>query len=104
MPVTVAAQQVQRSAFPAAYADDEPLARALLGTASSAHRTRSVAWGSGRGEGAANTSPGTVVYPLPASSGYIDQHNWGGTGARWSHGHTGTDLSVACGTPVLAAT
>src|SRR4051812_45564848 len=31
MPVTVAAQAVQRSAFPDAYADDEALARQLLG-------------------------------------------------------------------------
>jgi hypothetical protein len=30
LPVTVAAQRVQRSAFPNAYADDEPLARQLL--------------------------------------------------------------------------
>lgn len=30
MPVTIAAQSVQRSAFPQAYADDEPLARALV--------------------------------------------------------------------------
>ncbi|MGH4000710.1 MAG: peptidoglycan DD-metalloendopeptidase family protein, partial [Pseudonocardiaceae bacterium] len=30
LPVTVAAQRVQRSAFPDAYADDEPLARGLL--------------------------------------------------------------------------
>src|SRR3954447_17512361 len=33
MPVTVAAQAVQRSAFPDAYADDEALARQLLGHA-----------------------------------------------------------------------
>jgi hypothetical protein len=32
MPVTVAAQRVQRSAFPSAYADDEPLARSMLET------------------------------------------------------------------------
>ncbi len=30
LPVTVAAQRVQRSAYPSAYADDEPLARELL--------------------------------------------------------------------------
>ena len=30
LPITVAAQRVQRSAFPTAYADDEPLARELL--------------------------------------------------------------------------
>ncbi len=46
---------------------------------------------------------GDTVYPLPAGSGYTDQHNWGGNGTHWAHGHTGTDLSVSCGTPVLAA-
>ncbi len=46
---------------------------------------------------------GAVVYPLPAGSGYTDQTNWRGAGAHWGAWHTGTDLSVACGTPVLAA-
>lgn len=32
LPVTVAAQKVQRSAFPSAYADDEPTARAAVAT------------------------------------------------------------------------
>src|SRR3954451_14913308 len=36
MPVTVAAQAVQRSAFPDAYADDEVLARRLLGAPAAA--------------------------------------------------------------------
>ncbi len=45
-----------------------------------------------------------MTFPLPRSAHYVDQHNWGGHGGRWSSWHTGTDLSVACGTPVLAAT
>jgi murein DD-endopeptidase MepM/ murein hydrolase activator NlpD len=45
-----------------------------------------------------------VVFPLPATSGYVDQRNWHDQGSSWGSWHTGTDLSVACGTPVLAAT
>jgi hypothetical protein len=99
MPVTVAAQRVQRSAFPAAYADDEPLARFLLETFGGASSAR---------DSLVDCTPGTasepVTFPLPVRSGYVDQRNWGGSGSHWAHGHTGTDLSVPCGTPVLAAT
>lgn len=45
---------------------------------------------------------GQVVFPLPQGSGYVDQHNFGQTGGRWSTMHTGNDYSVACGTPVFA--
>lgn len=44
---------------------------------------------------------GAVVYPV---AGAVDQHNYGNGGSHWAHGHTGTDLSVGCGTPVHAAT
>lgn len=47
---------------------------------------------------------GTVVFPLPASSPWIDNDNWGSSGSHWSAIHTGDDFSVPCGTPVLAAT
>jgi len=47
---------------------------------------------------------GAVWFPLPRGSGYLDQQNWGLRSSLWSRGHTGTDLAVACGTPVLAAT
>ncbi len=97
LPVTVAAQAVQHSAYPEAYADDEPLARTLL--------VRLDAGGSATVGGcAAQYGDGAVRFPLPAGSGYVDQHNFGHTGGHWSSFHTGTDLSVACGTPVLAAT
>ena len=97
MPVTVAAQAVQRSAYPSAYADDEPLARQLLAEV---------------GEGIVGSavdcttvSGGYVVHhPVPPDSGYVDQRNFGNTGGSWASTHTGTDFSVACGTPVLAAT
>lgn len=46
---------------------------------------------------------GAVQYPV-AIPPAINQDNFGGTGANWSSTHTGTDFSVACGTPVQAAT
>jgi endonuclease/exonuclease/phosphatase family metal-dependent hydrolase len=46
---------------------------------------------------------GPVVVPLPAGTGYTDARNWGRSGSRWARRHTGTDLAVGCGTPVLAA-
>ncbi len=91
LPVTVAAQAVQHSAYPDAYADDEPLARRLLHGS-----TDPIVCTSG--------PEGAIAYPLPTGSGYVDQHNFAATGGHWASAHTGTDLAVACGTPVLAAT
>jgi murein DD-endopeptidase MepM/ murein hydrolase activator NlpD len=48
--------------------------------------------------------PGSVSFPLPPHSGFYDNHNWGEHSAHWTSFHTGDDYSVACGTPVLAAT
>ena len=108
MPVTVAAQRVQRSAFPDAYADDEAFARRLLGQESGSAGVEAASYSTDTatdctGTGAA-AAAGPVVFPLPRSASYVDQHNYGRHGARWAHMHTGTDLSAACGTPVLAAT
>jgi murein DD-endopeptidase MepM/ murein hydrolase activator NlpD len=50
------------------------------------------------------TGAGGVVFPVPPSYIGTDNHNWGGSGSHWSSWHTGTDFSVPCGTPVLAAT
>lgn len=47
---------------------------------------------------------GGVVYPVPPAIIGTDSQNWGGSGSHWSSWHTGTDLSVPCGTPVLAVT
>lgn len=96
LPVTVAAQAVQSSRYPDAYADDEPLARRLLAELGNGIIGTAV-------DCAALMTGGTVVYPLPSGSGYVDQRNFGISGSNWSSWHTGTDLSVACGTPVLAA-
>jgi hypothetical protein len=104
MPVTVAAQRVQRSAHPGAYADDESLARALVGGAVPPRAQSAAFTGQADTSCAAAISHGTVVSPLPKGSGFVDQRNWGHRASIWARGHTGTDLSVACGTPVLAAT
>jgi murein DD-endopeptidase MepM/ murein hydrolase activator NlpD len=48
--------------------------------------------------------PGSVSFPLPPNSGFYDNHNWGERSKHWASIHTGDDYSVACGTPVLAAT
>jgi endonuclease/exonuclease/phosphatase family metal-dependent hydrolase len=104
MAVTVAAQRVQHSAYPAAYADDEPLARQLLAAATTTGVEEAALAGSATPACDQAGTTGTVVFPLPPGSGFTDQRNWGSKAAVWAHGHTGTDLSVACGTPVLAAT
>lgn len=97
LPVTVAAQSVQKSAYPTAYADDEPLARQLLREVGGGVVATSLDCSTAGGGG------GVVQYPLRAESGYVDQRNFGATGRSWSSTHTGTDFSVACGTPVYAA-
>ncbi|QWC86571.1 M23 family metallopeptidase [Nocardioidaceae bacterium] len=108
MPVTAAAQAVQVSAYPDAYADDEALARQLL--AETRRGTPGMSNASFASAAACEPAITTVAaitgpraFPLPAGTAYVDQHNFGGTSARWANTHTGTDLSAACGTPVLAA-
>ena len=54
--------------------------------------------------GSSSVPAGGVVYPVPPAFIGTDSHNWGGTGSHWGSWHTGTDFSVPCGTPVLAAT
>jgi murein DD-endopeptidase MepM/ murein hydrolase activator NlpD len=96
LPVTIAAQAVQKSAYPSAYADDEPLARRLL--------LKLGAGAAGVSVGCELASGGGVVlFPLPPDSGYVDRRNFGATGASWISRHTGTDFSVVCGTTVFAA-
>ena len=105
LPLTVAAQRVQRSAYPNAYADDESLARRIYARAVGAPVTdlaltaADTAWCTGL----VASGTGSVVYPVPADLVGEDRRNWGGTGAHWASWHTGTDFSVPCGTPVLAA-
>ena len=111
MSVTQAAQAVQHSAYPDAYADDEQLAESLLtgsGLADGSVSEASVsgaAWSGGEDDlcDVPDVVDGPVAMPLAASAAFTDQHNFGSSGGHWSRGHTGTDLSAPCGTPVRAA-
>jgi hypothetical protein len=107
MPVTAAAQSVQRSAYPDAYADDEVLAEQLLNDPRvSAGSVANAVW-TGGSSGSMCVSQAVftdaVVMPLPSSARYINQDNFGARGVHWASTHTGTDFSTPCGTPVLAA-
>src|SRR3954451_23270950 len=82
MPVTVAAQRVQRSAFPDAYADDESLARQLLGDAPATEPV-DASFTAPSVTCASSTDPGRVAFPLPRGATYVDNRNWGGHGAHW---------------------
>ncbi len=104
LPLTVAAQKVQRSAYPDAYADDERLARQLLGAPGAATAVNASSTVESRSSCVESVDHGAVAFPLPRGTPFRDNRNWGGQGAHWVRMHTGTDLSVACGTPVLAAT
>lgn len=44
-----------------------------------------------------------VIYPVPAQYAHSDAHNWHDSGPYWTSWHSGTDFTVACGSPVLAA-
>lgn len=110
MNLTEAAQRVQRSAYPDAYADDEPLARELLevlrdqipedlpGPETVVVEASPELCGEFYADGAA----GLVHFPLPTSSGYRDSKNFGERSSLRSSWHTGNDYGVACGTPVFA--
>lgn len=105
MSPTQAGQAVQHSAYPNAYADDVPLALNLLSKLGAGDITTDGVSAGLSAVGACPTGamhPGTVVMPIPKSAGAVDQHNWNSNGGLWTRGHTGTDFSVRCGTPVLA--
>ena len=103
--VTDVAADVQRPAeeYRGLYEQWVPLATRLTeqlwSGATASLTTAPAACGSSPLEG-----PGGVVYPVPPAFIGTDSHNWGGTGSHWDSWHTGTDFSVPCGTPVLAAT
>ncbi|MFC5175626.1 M23 family metallopeptidase [Nocardioides taihuensis] len=104
----VAGQAVQHSAYPDAYDDDVPLAMQLLAEAeerSSGIQEASYFGSVPQGDCAATAAwNGERVFPLAPEATYIDLQNWGNAGSHWESTHTGTDLSAACGTTVLAAT
>lgn len=107
LPVTVAAQKVQRSAYPTAYADDEPLANILYAQFSGAGEHYDPAAGSGTcgatgGGGAVSTSGWAL--PLAAgsytiTSGYGPRRSPTGGSSNF---HAGLDFGAPSGTPVYA--
>ena len=99
MPVTRAAQAVQRSGLPDAYADREAAARRLVERLAPEVDVALLVTTDNCFVG----TEGPVVVPLPPGT-YRDEHNYGGTSAHWAATHTGDDLAAPCGTPVLAAT
>jgi murein DD-endopeptidase MepM/ murein hydrolase activator NlpD len=86
--VTEAAQAVQRSAYPDAYAKWESLAISLV---------RSIA-----GYDASCIGAGTWVFPLDDAA-YVLTASFGDCGGHWDDCHTGQDFAAPTGTPVVAA-
>jgi murein DD-endopeptidase MepM/ murein hydrolase activator NlpD len=86
LPLTVAAQRVQRSAYPDAYARHEPTATALVDQAAAQL-------------GLPDACSTGWVSPLPAGSYQLAS----GYGPRWGSFHYGVDLSAPTGTPIHAA-
>ncbi len=104
MQVTAAAQAVQRSAFPLAYAQHEDEARALVAALAdgvSAADLKATATDVSCTIGMAGIST-SVVRPIQAGLA-VDQGNYGSSGSNWANMHTGNDYSAPCGTPVQAA-
>lgn len=111
MPLTQAAQAVQRSGFPMAYAKWEKVAgdiTAVLGgdlpaVAAQAALGGCAAEAEAEAGGFAAGVTGDATYPVPAGYVGADRHNWHSQGSSWGSWHTGTDFSAPCGTPVYAA-
>lgn len=88
LPLTEAAQAVQRSAFPDAYARWEPLAERIVATLAD---VRTDCGG-----------PGTWTTPIRPGTARVSAA-FGQCGPLWSACHTGLDLAAPTGTPVMAA-
>lgn len=101
MTVTAAAQAVQRSGFPDAYAQHEDTARALVAELAPHVEVATLTQTSTCAAGAGIDTD--VVMPLPAGT-YTNADNYGQTSSHWATFHTGVDFAAPCGTPVLAAT
>lgn len=104
MQVTAAAQAVQRSAFPLAYAQHEEKARALVAALDdgvSAADLTATATDVACTIGMAGIST-SVVRPIQAGLA-TDNDSYGNSGSSWANMHTGNDYSASCGTPVRAA-
>jgi murein DD-endopeptidase MepM/ murein hydrolase activator NlpD len=96
MPLTRAAQRVQKSGYPEAYRDEEPLATQIVNTLTGGSAL--VAIGDGLGAGCAG--PGEI-----ASSGWtvpVDAPVGSGFRTRSRPSHQGVDLSLGKGKPIYA--
>ncbi len=93
LPLTVAAQRVQVSAYPNAYAKHEPLA---------AHTVDLLSGGASRAVGGQLTLRCAAVGEIAASGWTIPLHGALTSGFRTAArpGHNGVDIAVAMGTPV----
>jgi murein DD-endopeptidase MepM/ murein hydrolase activator NlpD len=99
MPVTVAAQAVQRSKYPDAYAPWVEISTRLVtaaggGVTVAAQCTPGV-------EQVSSTQTGPVVLPIDPGH-YRLTAGFGQAGSRWSHRHTGLDFAAPVGTPIHA--
>ncbi len=74
----------RRSAYPDAYADDEAVARQLLGAGrGGATPVDAIYYGSTATAAASRRRHhGRVTFPLPRGA-YVDHRNWGGHGSHW---------------------
>ena len=88
MPVTQAAQAVQRSAFLDAYAKWEPLARQIVTKVSGANPICATA--------------GTWIAPIEEDV-YVLTATFGACARYWTNCHTGLDFAAPQGTPTMAA-
>jgi murein DD-endopeptidase MepM/ murein hydrolase activator NlpD len=89
LPVSEAAQAVQRSTFPDAYARWEPLAQRIVA------RTA--------GDEVRCTAAGRWISPLREGS-YVTTASFGECGSQWTSCHTGLDFAAPLGTPAMTAT
>ena len=88
MPITQAAQAVQRSAYPDAYAKWEPLARQIVQKVSGVRTTCA--------------TEGTWIAPIEQGV-YVFTATFGECASYWTDCHTGLDFAAPKGTPTMAA-
>lgn len=105
LPPTIAAHHTQHNADPHHYEQWWPDAVAMTKALSGNDAITSMIGAGGLDDCDSSVllaGAGAVVYPIPASLVDTDQENWHNSGGNWTSWHTGTDFSVACGTPVYA--
>lgn len=105
MPVAVAAQSVQRSAFPSAYADQEQPAVGLVRFLDTKYGSRSSGIDTMIGSGLCDPGPGgslgKIVLPVDH---YVLTARFGQCSSHWANCHTGLDFAAPTGTPIHAVT